>query len=98
MEILPSLLESPGLARCTKMLCVYQLPSGRWPCHSNAYRSREHAAAATSTDAQLISPIVPPAVNMTLPGVVEDILREGPDFAFSAAFKTMSSVRDAFIF
>lgn len=63
----------------------------------------EVGSMPASTEAQLISMIVPPAVNMTLPRGVfffffEDILREGSDFAFSAAFKTMSSVQYAFVF
>lgn len=43
---------------------VYQLLSGRWPRHCSARRS---LSMQTSTEAQLISTIVPPAVNMTLP-------------------------------
>lgn len=63
-----------------------QLPSGRWPQHCKA-RSTSERSSQTSTEAQLISTIVPPAVNMTLPGVFEDILQEGPDFVFFCSFQ-----------
>lgn len=76
--------------------CVCQLPSSRWPCHCNAYRSWEHADVNRSKINQYnCSPYCEHDFSL---GFLEDILRGGTDFASSAAFKTMSSVGYAFIF